>query len=240
MGMGPRAGILAALVTLVLGAVVSAGFGGLADERLWTSGDEPARVPEPTPTASPGAGRDAPGPSPSSPSDPNGSLPVVPVTVLVVLALALVVATVAVAVVAGLRVVRRRSDLTGHGRGASASSLPDAPDPEEEPEAALARGLATALAELGEGRPRNAIVALWLHLERVVRAADFPLRPSDTPTEFGERVAAAYRLDRGAMRRLADLYREARFSSHPLTTAQQDDARRSLRRLLADLQQDAR
>lgn len=236
--MGTKAGSLAALVVLLAAALVATGFGGLAPERPWTSADEPDRVPDPTPTTSPGAGQDSPGPSPTSPTDPGGSLPVVPAAVLVIVVIALIIA--AVAVMAGLRLVRRRSDLTGHGRSGSASPLSEALEPEEEPEAGLARGVATALAELDEGRPRNAVVALWLHLERVVRAADFPLRPSDTPTEFGERVAATYRLDRSAMRTLADLYREARFSTHPLTAAQQGDARRSLRRLLADLKQGTR
>ncbi len=73
------------------------------------------------------------------------------------------------------------------------------------------------------GAPRNAIVQCWLRLERDVAAAGLPRRPADTSAEFTERVLARYSVDSAAIRELAALYREARFSEHPLD----EDARRA-------------
>lgn len=66
------------------------------------------------------------------------------------------------------------------------------------------------------GAPRNAIVQCWLRLERDVATAGLPRRPADTSAEFTERVLARYSVDAAAIRELAALYREARFSEHPL------------------------
>ena len=96
-----------------------------------------------------------------------------------------------------------------------------------------------SLAEV-TGRARNAIVAIWLRLEDLARSAHFAFDPSDTPTEFAGRVCDALRLDEDAMRRLATLYREARFSTHPLTGEQRREARGCLERLHADLTEGAR
>ena len=81
---------------------------------------------------------------------------------------------------------------------------------------------------LGTGTPRNAIVAAWVQLEEFAATHGIPRRAADTPAEFVVHALAAYRLDRTALERLADLYREARFSAHPMGEADRDDARACL------------
>ncbi|MEM9606302.1 MAG: DUF4129 domain-containing protein [Actinomycetota bacterium] len=67
-----------------------------------------------------------------------------------------------------------------------------------------------------DGSPRNAIVRTWLRLEQTVVDVGFERDPSDTATEFTERVLSRYSVEPGAITALAALYREARFSSHPI------------------------
>lgn len=78
-------------------------------------------------------------------------------------------------------------------------------------------------AALQRGSPRNAIVECWLRLEAAVVAAGVPRDPADTSTELTERVLATHHVDPVAIARLAALYREARFSDHPMG----EDARRA-------------
>jgi hypothetical protein len=78
-------------------------------------------------------------------------------------------------------------------------------------------------AALQRGSPRNAIVECWLRLEAAVVAAGVPRDPADTSTELTVRVLATHHVDPVAIARLAALYREARFSDHPMG----EDARRA-------------
>lgn len=72
-------------------------------------------------------------------------------------------------------------------------------------------------AALRRGAPRNAIVECWLRLEAAVVGAGVRRNPADTSTELTERVLASYDVDPEAIRRLANLYREARFSDHAMS-----------------------
>ena len=83
-------------------------------------------------------------------------------------------------------------------------------------------GVITADAEaqrsaLLRGAPRNAIVECWLLLEAAVVDVGVPREPSDTSAEFTQRVLATVSVDPAAISVLAALYREARFSNHPMT-----------------------
>lgn len=69
---------------------------------------------------------------------------------------------------------------------------------------------------LSEGEPRNAIVACWVRLEELVATSGIPRHPADTSAEFTARVLAGLSVDGAAVERMAALYREARFSSHPI------------------------
>ena len=71
-------------------------------------------------------------------------------------------------------------------------------------------------AALGRGAPRNAIVECWLRLEAAVTAAGVERTPADTSAELTERVLATQHVDDVAIATLAALYREARFSEHPM------------------------
>ncbi len=71
-------------------------------------------------------------------------------------------------------------------------------------------------AALLTGEPRNAIVRCWLRLEHDVAAAGLTRNPAHTSVEFTEHVLSEYSVDNNAIRELAALYREARFSRHPL------------------------
>ena len=71
-------------------------------------------------------------------------------------------------------------------------------------------------AALGRGAPRNAIVECWLRLEAAVTDAGVERNPADTSAELTERVLATHQVDGAAISTLAALYREARFSEHPI------------------------
>ena len=71
-------------------------------------------------------------------------------------------------------------------------------------------------AALLQGSPRNAITACWLRLEDVVAATGLRRGVADTSTEFVRTVLAASTADADAINELAALFREARFSTHPM------------------------
>jgi len=70
---------------------------------------------------------------------------------------------------------------------------------------------------LREGDPRNAIVAAWHHFEVQGERAGVARRASETSSEYGLRILDLAAADNGSVNRLAALYREARFSDHPVT-----------------------
>lgn len=91
------------------------------------------------------------------------------------------------------------------------------------------------LSALAVGGPRNAIVACWLRMEEDVAVAGFPRRPSETSAEFTERVLGSLSIDPVPIGELAALYREARFSAHPMEQADRELALDALRRVHAAL-----
>jgi Domain of unknown function (DUF4129) len=102
----------------------------------------------------------------------------------------------------------------------------------------LRRAARRQLALLEEGPPRNAIIACWLELEAAVVGCGFVRDPAETPTEFTARVLSTYGVDPRAIKTLARLYLEARFSEHPLTTLHRRAALAALRRLCDSLGHD--
>lgn len=93
------------------------------------------------------------------------------------------------------------------------------------------------LAALQGGEPRNAIVACWVALEDAVERAGVARDPAETSTEFTERVVHRVTLDGRAVGDLAALYREARFSQHPMAEQHRERAIALLTRLAEQLQQ---
>ena len=84
--------------------------------------------------------------------------------------------------------------------------------------AAAQRALLTA------GEPRNAVIACWLAFETAAEGAGVPRRAWETSTEFAVRLLGMVRADPDAVRRLAALFREARFSTHPMGEAERTAA----------------
>lgn len=88
---------------------------------------------------------------------------------------------------------------------------------------------------LRDGDARNAIVAAWSRFEVQGARAGTPRHSWETSSEYTLRVLDLVDADAGAVQRLATLYREARFSEHPITEEHRDaavaalaDIRRSL------------
>lgn len=126
------------------------------------------------------------------------------------IALALLLAVVVLAI----RVIRRRR------HAAPPESAREAPD-----RALLTdRRAARQARMLREGSPREAIIATWLDLERLVATAGVPRRPSETSSELVVRVLDDREVPAAALTDLAALFREARFSTHELTEALRERA----------------
>lgn len=140
--------------------------------------------------------------------------------------LLLIAAVVALLVVALL--LRRR------GRGAVV--LPEEETDDDEA-TALAQAVAAAEQQLDShgDDTREAIIAAYTAMEDQLRFVGTQRRASDTPTEFLQRAMAGSRISRGAATRLTDLFREARFSSHPMPADAREDAARALARVADDL-----
>ena len=77
---------------------------------------------------------------------------------------------------------------------------------------------------LREGDPRNAIVAAWHRFEVQGERAGVARRASETSSEYGLRILDLAEADNGSVNRLAELYREARFSDHPVTEEHRERA----------------
>lgn len=117
-------------------------------------------------------------------------------------------------VVLAIRVIRQRR------RAAPPESAREAPD-----RALLTdRRAARQARMLREGSPREAIIATWLDLERLVATAGVPRRPSETSSELVVRVLDDREVPAAALTDLAALFREARFSTHELTEALRERA----------------
>ena len=79
-------------------------------------------------------------------------------------------------------------------------------------------------AVLREGDPRNAIVAAWERFEVQGRSAGVGRARWETSSEYALRILDLVSADAGATHRLASLYREARFSEHPITEERRAEA----------------
>lgn len=82
----------------------------------------------------------------------------------------------------------------------------------------------------------DAVIAAWLALERAIAEAGVRRTPSQTTLEFVVAVLGALELERGALDRLAHLYRRALFDPQPLVEADRDEALALLDGLTADLE----
>jgi hypothetical protein len=140
--------------------------------------------------------------------------------VLLVLIVAVIVALVVRAVLRRLR----RDPVTPKDE-VGAPLLPDV----------LIAGVRESEAHLDRGTSSEAVINAWLTLERTAVEVGIDDDLSRTPTELVSAVLEGYAVDRPAIERLADLYREARFSVHHIGEEQREEAREALRSVREDL-----
>lgn len=100
----------------------------------------------------------------------------------------------------------------------------------------LLEGAREGVELLARGTPANAVVAAWVALEDAVRSAGVRDDDSRTSAELVSTVLRSYRVDRAPLDTLAALYREARFSRHPIAEDQRTTAREALVQVQAELQ----
>ncbi len=98
--------------------------------------------------------------------------------------------------------------------------------------AAVEAGLADLI---DAGDPRRAVIAAWRRLELAAAEAGTHRAPAETPAELAARVLAAHAVSPATLGRLADLYREARYSRHEVDERMRTEARRALERLRGEL-----
>ena len=75
-----------------------------------------------------------------------------------------------------------------------------------------------------ETDPRRAVIAAYARLERVLAAHGEPRQDADTPEEHLGRVLGHLDVDRRAVRRLVDLFVQAKFSQHEVDARMKDEA----------------
>jgi Domain of unknown function (DUF4129) len=93
----------------------------------------------------------------------------------------------------------------------------------------IARELAGALddsldALRAEPDPRKAVIAAYARLERVLGAHRLERLESETPNEYLTRILEDLDVERGSVRRLTDLFTEAKFSHHTVDAAMKEEA----------------
>jgi hypothetical protein len=88
---------------------------------------------------------------------------------------------------------------------------------------------------LDEGTPRNGIVRCWREFEVSAARVGLARKPWQTPAEYTMLILDLVEAEHGAVARLADRYREARFSEHEVTEADRADALAALDQIHADL-----
>lgn len=99
----------------------------------------------------------------------------------------------------------------------------------------LAEAVDTGLARIETGTATDAVIACWVALEEAAASAGLAREQSETPAEFTVRVLGVGGISEPELLRLAQLYREARYSTHGSTEEARAQARAALIRLRDDL-----
>lgn len=108
--------------------------------------------------------------------------------------------------------------------------------PWEEARAAVVDAVTSSLDDvIGRGDVATAIIRSWLAVEAALHDAGLAARRSDTSTDLVERALGSLGVREKALRSLASLYREARFSTHVLGERHRESARRDLAMIASDL-----
>lgn len=229
MGADRSALKAAGVVAVLLVALVATTSGGLGPVHVVPHLSSPHAGSPPAHQSSGGSPSGGGGGHQSAP--PNGSSPALDwLPTVSQLVLILVLAGIALTVIVSLRVAFARRRSLPPAREIASSGAREPATEDESPES-LESMLGEQLAGLDTGTPRNAIVAAWVQLEEYAAGHGLPRDPTDTPAEFVTRALAVYDLDAAVIERFADLYREARFSTHPMEERHRDEARACLEHL---------
>ena len=156
-----------------------------------------------------------------------------PDVLVVVISLAIVALGASAAMVFAVA-VRPRVDLPDLGGGGldrpGAAPAADSVDP-----ARLAAAVRAGLQELDEGGPGEGVIACWVLLERAAADAGTHRARPDTPSELAGRLIDRHDVSPAPLLRLAELYREARYSRHLLPESARTEARAALEQVAAEL-----
>lgn len=150
---------------------------------------------------------------------------------VVVVALA-IVALGAAAAMAWVVVVRPQVGLPELGAPDGARAAPEADAVDS---ARLAAAVQAGLRELADGGPGEGVVACWVLLERAAADAGTHRAQPDTPSELAGRLIDRHDVSPAPLLRLAELYREARYSRHVLPESARTEARAALEQVAAEL-----
>ena len=227
---------VAAVAAAVLMLVLVTWAAAIGPERVFTGGGTFVRDtsgPIASSTAAEGAGED---PQEELRDKHGGPAP----TWVRVLAVIVELAVLGVVLFLLVRLLRRLRDWW---RGRERRNRRPAPDivefevldPTADVVAAIEEDAAEQRGLLEVGEPRNAIVACWRRFEQQAANANVHRRPWQTSSEFVLGVLEHIGADEGAVLELAGLFREARFSDHPMTEEHRDRAMAALAVIHASL-----
>jgi len=229
MAEQPRAGRARAVGLLVAGALLLAAAATGAGPFLRADRDfvgRPFRVPRPLRIGD-GSGGGGELPAGLRRAGDVAEVVLVVLTSAVLLALATAVLVVFVRGLARLRLLRARSDDAAMVDAYDGGEAVD--DEGTEPlRRRLARELDLGGAALASGDPDEAVIACYLAMVAALAAGGTEARPHETPGELVERALAAHRVTPAAIGRLTELYREARYSRHPMDERRRAAARAAL------------
>jgi hypothetical protein len=142
---------------------------------------------------------------------------------------------VAIVTVAALYVVKLVRQLDLHRSPRNEPNIADVELAPEDVARALTEAVDATLVAIERGETREAIIACWLRLEDIAGEAGVSRRPAETAADLTERVLATHQVSGPTLSRLADLYREARFSGHRMDESARDEARSALEQVRDEL-----
>jgi len=86
-----------------------------------------------------------------------------------------------------------------------------------------------------ETDPRRAVIAAYARLERALSAHGFPRRRAETQQEYVARILDDLDVDRRSVRRLTDLFTQAKFSQHDVDVGMKEEAIAALEQVRDEL-----
>jgi hypothetical protein len=132
-------------------------------------------------------------------------------------------------------VTRVRTRTGSHRVRRTPVPVPAEPPPVPADSVELTRAVDAGLRLLEDGGPGEGVIACWVQLERAAAEAGTERALPETPSELAGRLIDRHDVSSGPLLRLAELYREARYSRHELPEAARGEARAALEQVRAEL-----